>query len=172
MRAYEILSESPRNLKTIKKNKVALTDEERKKVMDAGATWHHGLNGKPSPAVISLSPNQTDYETGYVEATGAAGINVLVTTDNAAGLILYVRCDDASPQITFSDFLVRSLTAGTLMSSYTAITGTDQALWSVGGTTTDTPVDTDVRVQGLWDYPDDGGITDYKNTVTYTVVDQ
>ncbi len=51
MRAYEILSESPRDLKTLKKNKVALTDEERKKVMDAGATWHHGLNGKPSPAV-------------------------------------------------------------------------------------------------------------------------
>lgn len=51
MRAYEILTESPKNLDAIKKNKVALTDEERKKVMDAGAIWHHGPNGEPSPAV-------------------------------------------------------------------------------------------------------------------------
>lgn len=32
-------------------NKVPLTDEERKKVMDADATWHHGPNGAPSSAV-------------------------------------------------------------------------------------------------------------------------
>jgi len=51
MRAYEILTESPQNLDVIKKNKVPLTDEERKKVMAAGATWHHGPNGEPSPAV-------------------------------------------------------------------------------------------------------------------------
>ena len=50
MRAYEILFESP-NYDTIKKNKKVLTDEERKKVMDAGAIWHHGPGGKPSPAV-------------------------------------------------------------------------------------------------------------------------
>ena len=51
MRLYEILSESKSQFKTVKKNKVPLTDEERKKVMDAGATWHHGPNGEPSPAV-------------------------------------------------------------------------------------------------------------------------
>jgi len=50
MRAYEVLTESP-DIKTLKNNKVVLTDEERKKVMDAGATWHHGPGGKPSPAV-------------------------------------------------------------------------------------------------------------------------
>jgi len=32
-------------------NKVALTDEEREKVMDADAVWHHGPNGAPSAAV-------------------------------------------------------------------------------------------------------------------------
>ena len=36
---------------TLKKNKVKLTDEERKEVMDRGATWHHGPNGEETPAV-------------------------------------------------------------------------------------------------------------------------
>lgn len=36
---------------TLKKNKKPLTDEERKKVMDAGAVWHHGPNGEETPAV-------------------------------------------------------------------------------------------------------------------------
>jgi hypothetical protein len=73
-----------------------------------------------------------------------------------------------------SDLLVRSQTAGTLMSSYTAITGTDQALWSTADSVTDGVVDTDVRIQGLWSFPDaaGGGTTPYTNTLTYTVVDQ
>ncbi len=36
---------------TLKKNKKALSDEERKEVMDRGATWHHGPNGEETPAV-------------------------------------------------------------------------------------------------------------------------
>lgn len=35
----------------LKDNKIPLTPEERKIVMDADAVWHHGLNGAPSPAV-------------------------------------------------------------------------------------------------------------------------
>jgi len=125
-------------------------------------------------ASVTLSPNQTDYETGYVEATGMGGIRVRVSTDNAAGLILYVRCDDVSPEIPLSDLLVKCATAGTLMASYTAITGADQALWSTGGTTTNENVDTDVRIQNLWNLSDaaGGGTTPYTNTLTYTVVDQ
>jgi hypothetical protein len=45
-----LLFESP-NQATLKKNKRPLTDEERAEVMKAGAVWHMGSNGKPSPAV-------------------------------------------------------------------------------------------------------------------------
>lgn len=37
--------------KKLEDNKVPLTDEERKQVMDADAVWNHGPGGKPSPAV-------------------------------------------------------------------------------------------------------------------------
>jgi hypothetical protein len=123
---------------------------------------------------IALNPGQTEYETGYVEATGTAGILVEVDTNNSTGLILYVRCDDATPEIALSDLLVRSQTPGTLIPSYTAITATDQALWSTSDPVDGEDVDTDVRIQGLWSYSDaaGGGTTTYTNTLTYTVVDQ
>ncbi len=38
-------------MKALKKGKVKLTDEERKKVMDAGAVWHYSHENKPTPAV-------------------------------------------------------------------------------------------------------------------------
>ena len=50
MRLYEFLTETP-DFKTLKKNKVNLADEERQKVMDAGATWNHGPKGQATPAV-------------------------------------------------------------------------------------------------------------------------
>lgn len=37
--------------KILEKNKVNLSDEERKAVMNGKATWHHGPNGEPTPAV-------------------------------------------------------------------------------------------------------------------------
>lgn len=46
----EILEESPRP-ETLKKNRQALSDEERKQVMKAGAVWHHGPKGEKTPAV-------------------------------------------------------------------------------------------------------------------------
>ncbi len=51
MRAYELKEKKKTELEVLKDNKIPLTDEERKQVMDAGATWHHGKNGEPSPAV-------------------------------------------------------------------------------------------------------------------------
>ena len=51
------------DMKILKKNKISLTDEERKQVMDRGAIWHHGPNGEPSPAVWK---SEVDGETWYV----------------------------------------------------------------------------------------------------------
>ena len=45
-----LLAESGPSFKTLKDNQVDLTDAERKKVMDAKATWNFN-KGKPSPAV-------------------------------------------------------------------------------------------------------------------------
>jgi len=39
-------------------NKKPLTDEERKKVMESGAVWHHGPGGKESPAVWKSSDSK------------------------------------------------------------------------------------------------------------------
>lgn len=39
------------DMKSLKAKKVALTDEERKAVIDAGAVWHMGKDGTPTPAV-------------------------------------------------------------------------------------------------------------------------
>lgn len=51
------------DFKTLEKNKIPLTSEERKKVMDAGATWNHGPNGEPSPAVWK---SEVDGKTWYI----------------------------------------------------------------------------------------------------------
>jgi hypothetical protein len=45
-----LLMESP-EMKTLKKGRKQLSDEERKIVMDADATWHHGPKGEKTPAV-------------------------------------------------------------------------------------------------------------------------
>jgi len=37
--------------KKLQKNKVALSDDERKLCMDRKAVWHHGPNGEATPAV-------------------------------------------------------------------------------------------------------------------------
>ncbi|MCK4548099.1 MAG: hypothetical protein KAW17_11740 [Candidatus Eisenbacteria sp.] len=125
-------------------------------------------------ANVVLSPLQLDYEAGYVEDTAPGGIEVQVTTDNVAGVIIYVRSDDASPEVAFADLLVKCPTAGTSMGSYTSVSGTDQALWSTSTTVTGYSVFTDVRIQNLWVYPDaaGGGATLHTDALTYTVVEQ
>lgn len=67
----EFLNEAKKSkFKKLKDNKVPLTDEERKKVMDADAVWHHGLNGAPSPAVWKSVAK--DGEVTYVTNTHRA----------------------------------------------------------------------------------------------------
>ena len=47
----EYLTEKKNEFDTLKANKIPLTDEERTKVMKAGAVWRHGPNGEKTPAV-------------------------------------------------------------------------------------------------------------------------
>jgi len=46
--------------KKLEDNKIPLTDEERKQVMDAKATWNHGPNGEPTPAVWKSKKSNGD----------------------------------------------------------------------------------------------------------------
>ena len=50
MRFSKFLVEASK-FEQLKKNKKPLTDEERDLCMKRKATWHHGPNGKASPAV-------------------------------------------------------------------------------------------------------------------------
>jgi hypothetical protein len=54
---------------TLKKNKVKLTDEERKEVMKSDAVWHHGSNGEPTAAVWK---SEVDGKIWYVTNTHRA----------------------------------------------------------------------------------------------------
>lgn len=62
-------SRSGPEYKTLKKNKVKLTDEERAEVLKSKATWHFGKKGQPSPAVWKSEVNG---KTWYVTNTHRA----------------------------------------------------------------------------------------------------
>ena len=130
-------------------------------------------------ATMTLTPNAADYTNDFVEVTGGAGLRVRLKSNSSTGCVLYVKCLDASPQIALADFLVRTQTAagagGSTLSSYTAVTASDQALWSTGAAQiTFVTVTTDIRVQNLFAYPDaiGPGTTNYTDNLTYTVVAQ
>ena len=130
-------------------------------------------------ATFTLTPTAADYTNDFVEAIGAAGLRVRLKSNSSTGCVLYVKCTDASPQIALADLLVRTQDApgpgGTTMSTYTAITASDQALWSTtAAQSTFLLINTDVHVQNLFAYPDanGGGTTDYTDNLTYTVVVQ
>jgi len=126
---------------------------------------------------VILTPTSTDYDNDYVQATGASGLRVQVKTNSSGGMVLRVKCADATPRIALADLLIKTGTAagtgGSTMSSFTAITASDQNLWST--TVAQGPwnvVTTDLKVQNLNSYTDaaGGGTTLYTNVLTYTVV--
>lgn len=130
-------------------------------------------------AALTLTPNAADYANDYVELTAASGLRVRLKTNSITGCVLSVRCADASPQIALADLLVKTQTAagagGTTMSPYTAITASNQTLWSTGAVQTAwLTVTTDVRIQNLMAYPDaiGAGTTNYTDNLTYTTVAQ
>jgi hypothetical protein len=125
-------------------------------------------------AQIYFTPTAGDYAVGYMNGEGKDGIRVNVTTDNPTGTILYIKCDDASPEIALADLLIKTASNGAIITSYAAITDSDQALWSRPVPLTDFPVKTDVQIESIWNYSDaaGGGTTDYTNTITFTIVEQ
>jgi hypothetical protein len=138
----------------------------------------HAMIDVLDPAV-TLTPTPTDYDNDYVLAAGASGLRVRVKTNSSTGMILSVRCSDASPAIALADLLVKTATpagaGGATMGSYTAITSSDQTLWTTGAAQHPwQTVTTDIRVQNLANYNDGAGpgVTNYTNTLTYTVVTQ
>ncbi len=131
-----------------------------------------------TPAV-TLAPATVDYDRGYIEAAGVSGIVVRVKTNDPVGMSILVRCADPNPQIALSDLLVRTLTppgaGGSSLATYTPILATNQVLWTTG--TSVAPffnVTTDVRIQNIFNYDDAGGagVTNYTDTLVYTVVSQ
>jgi hypothetical protein len=126
---------------------------------------------------VTLSPTSTDYDNDFVEAAGASGLRVRVKSNSSTGMSLLVRCADASPQIALPDLFVRTQTppgsGGTSMSTYTAITASNQTLWTTG--VAQGPfqtITTDIKVQNINSYTDasGGGATNYTNTLTYSVI--
>ncbi len=130
-------------------------------------------------ASVTLSPGQTDYEIGYDTMEGASGIDVRLRSDNSAGVVLKVKCDDASPEIVLENLFFKTQatpgSGGTSQSSYVAMQASDQDLWSTGVSQAGwRSVLVDIKVDQLWSYPDagGGGVTAYTNTLTFTVVAQ
>jgi hypothetical protein len=128
---------------------------------------------------FTLTPNATDYANDYVEALGASSVRVRLKSNSITGVVLYVKCTDASPQIALADFLVKTQTAagvgGSTMSSFTAVTAANQALWSTSvAQVTFQQVNTDIRVQNLFAYPDaiTAGTTSYTDNLTFTAISQ
>lgn len=51
METFALFFEKKSEFQKLEDNKVPLTDEERRIVMDRKAIWHHGSNGEETPAV-------------------------------------------------------------------------------------------------------------------------
>ena len=128
---------------------------------------------------ITLTPTAADYANDYIEVTGATGLRVELGTNSNTGCVLFVKCADAAPAIALADILVKTQTApgtgGTSLTTYTAISASDLALWSTGVKEPGwAQINIDVRIKNLFGYSDGigGGTTNRTNTLTFTVVAQ
>ena len=63
MNSLKVAKTKEPKMEILKKNKKALTEDERKEVMDSGEVWHHGPNGEATPAVWK---SEVDGKTWYV----------------------------------------------------------------------------------------------------------
>ena len=80
----EVVNEARKSsFEVLQDNKIPLTDEERDKVMADDAIWHHGPNGKPSPAIWK-SKNPKTGKITYVTSTHRA-YNTAPTLKGAIG---------------------------------------------------------------------------------------
>ncbi len=128
---------------------------------------------------VTLTPTAADYTRDYVEITGASGLRIEVKTNSPTGLVVYFKCVDAAPRIALNDFLVRTMTppatGGTSLTTYTAVTSTDQALWSSGiALGPFTQINLDLRIRNLFAYADGvgGATTGYTDNLSFTVISQ
>lgn len=129
-----------------------------------------------TPTLV-ITPTLDDYDNDYVEATGPFGLQVRVKSTGSSGVMVFVRCPDAAPQIAFGDLLLRTATppgdGGTIMGAYTPVGPVEQALWSTGvAQRRFETVDVDVRIQNLMGYALDPFATQsYTNTLVFTIVE-
>jgi len=91
MKAKELTEAKKTEMEVLKANKIPLDDDERKKVMDAGAVWHHGKDGAPSPAVWKSKNSAgkikyvcNTHRTYQVSDTLAAGIKSYESVERSA----------------------------------------------------------------------------------------
>ena len=129
-----------------------------------------------TPSLV-LVPSAQDYVNDYVDATGLAGIDVKVKTNNPTGLILKVRSSGLGNTLLLGDLLVRTLTppgpGGAALTVWTPLAITDLNLWSIGVAQGPfTTVATDLRIRNLGSYNDAAGAatTSYSHTLVFTVV--
>jgi hypothetical protein len=122
-------------------------------------------------STLSLTPGQADFEAGYIEKTGSAGITVNVANNDDDGATLSVlgeAGDSRVSKITPGDIELKSTTTGGT-GTYFAVTTSNQTIWANSAAKPnlgDAPaVEVDVKVSNLEDYI----ANTYNNQLTFSI---